>query len=342
MTGDARPTDAGGALREFLAAPTDAEAEVWLASVFGPDLDRVLYQATVRALGSRFSHTSAADDVAAEARLRLLARVREWRTRGEHDRIADFAGYAATVGFNAAYVFLRTRYPARTRLKNKVRYIVSRHQRLRVREDAAGQTVCEWAGPRPTPAPDAARLFRDDPQRFADTLGVQARGRPLRVLVADVVSRLDRAIALDELIDGLGVLIGIADDSPPASASPAVEDIAETTPDVTEQLEDRQYLERVWAAVAHLQPRQRAALLLNLRDPAGGSALQLVPLTGLASIREIAAIIDIPAAALARVWSALPFDDLQIGAHLGITRQQVINLRKTARATLARRLRDYR
>jgi hypothetical protein len=43
---------------------------------------------------------------------------------------------------------------------------------------------------------------------------------------------------------------------------------------------------------------------------------------------------------LRTLLTRLPLDDLTIAARLGLTRQQVINLRKSARLRLARRLRD--
>lgn len=104
---------------------------------------------------------------------------------------------------------------------------------------------------------------------------------------------------------------------------------------------DRHFVEAVWRAVRALQPRQRAALLLNVRDGAGASALPLLNRAGLASVADIAALIDIPDAALRRLWNSLPFDDLQIGAYLGITWVQVVQLRQTARAVLVRRISEF-
>jgi hypothetical protein len=83
---------------------------------------------------------------------------------------------------------------------------------------------------------------------------------------------------------------------------------------------------------------QRHALLLNLREEGGGSALMLVPLSGVASIRDIADLLQMPGAELASLWKQMPLDDLTIAARLGVTRQQVINLRKSARARLTRRM----
>jgi hypothetical protein len=105
---------------------------------------------------------------------------------------------------------------------------------------------------------------------------------------------------------------------------------------------EHRFVETVWRAVQGLQPRQRAALLLYAHDGGGRSALPLLSRAGVASFAEIARLVDIPDAALRRLWASLPLDDLQIGAQFGITWVQVENLRNTARAILARRLGDLR
>jgi hypothetical protein len=45
-----------------------------------------------------------------------------------------------------------------------------------------------------------------------------------------------------------------------------------------------------------------------------------------------------PVERLASLWNDLPIEDVEIAEHLGVTRQQVINLRKVARERLARRM----
>jgi hypothetical protein len=67
-------------------------------------------------------------------------------------------------------------------------------------------------------------------------------------------------------------------------------------------------------------------------------ALTLLPLTGIATLRDIAHVLEIAPQKLAEVWNALPLDDLSIGELLRVSRQQVINLRKSARERLARRM----
>jgi RNA polymerase sigma factor (sigma-70 family) len=98
-------------------------------------------------------------------------------------------------------------------------------------------------------------------------------------------------------------------------------------------------LEALWREIHALPSRQAAALLLSLRDEKGQEVISLFPLTGTATLRQIAAAIALPAERFAQLWSRLPLDDRTIADLLGASRQQVINLRKSARERLARRLR---
>jgi hypothetical protein len=104
------------------------------------------------------------------------------------------------------------------------------------------------------------------------------------------------------------------------------------------ELDQRIYIERLWSEISQLSPRHVAALLLNLRDEHGASALDVFLLTGAASFKEIADAMGQTEEWLADIWNHLPIDDAKIAELLGLIRQQVINLRKTARLRLARRM----
>jgi len=64
----------------------------------------------------------------------------------------------------------------------------------------------------------------------------------------------------------------------------------------------------------------------------------LFPETGIASIRQIAATLEMEDEELAELWGKIPLDDLEIAQRLSVTRQQVINLRQSARKRLGRRM----
>jgi F420-0:gamma-glutamyl ligase-like protein len=78
--------------------------------------------------------------------------------------------------------------------------------------------------------------------------------------------------------------------------------------------------------------------MLNLRDSDGLNALSLFAFVGVATVDELAAALELEAARLAELWSQLPLSDLVIAEMLGVNRQQVINLRRSARERLNRRM----
>jgi hypothetical protein len=82
----------------------------------------------------------------------------------------------------------------------------------------------------------------------------------------------------------------------------------------------------------------RTVLLLNLRGPDGRDVVGLLPATGVASLRDMAQALEMTVEELAELWNDLPLEDRRIALRLGITRQQVINLRASARRRLARRV----
>ncbi|HKR60997.1 MAG TPA: hypothetical protein VJS64_14855, partial [Pyrinomonadaceae bacterium] len=103
-------------------------------------------------------------------------------------------------------------------------------------------------------------------------------------------------------------------------------------------LEKRLYLKSLWMEVGQLPALQRAALLLNLRDVQGGSVICFIPYLGIASRTEIAEMVGLPDEHFYQLWAELPLDDSTIAQLLKLKRQQVINLRKTARERLTRRM----
>ena len=152
-------------------------------------------------------------------------------------------------------------------------------------------------------------------------------------------------LLLDELAELVGRLLGLVDEPAPRARTdedaPSVPvDIVDSMPSALTALTDREELEALVGEIEQLPVRQRHALLLNLRDADGHGVIFMLPFTGLVTMRGIAEVLEMPAPELAALWRALPLDDAAIAMRLGITRQQVINLRKSARARLGRRLHD--
>lgn len=293
-----------------------------------------------------------AEDVQSEVVLHLLGKLRELKADPSARGIANFRSYVAVTAHHACHEFLRRKYPQRSRLKNRLRYLLTHHGAFALLGDESDGWFCglsAWRG-RPLRAARAGRLEPlRDPRTAADRLGLAGRNlqliNPAELLQA-IFKHLDALVELDALVTVIADLQGVKDLSPPdaAEGEEAEEDYARAADpraDVGREVEQRIYVERLWEEICQLPVRQRLALLLNLKGAAAADAIALFPLTGVASVRQIAAALEIGAEEFAALWNELPLEDAAIAARLGATRQQVINLRKSARDRLTRRMKDF-
>jgi len=160
--------------------------------------------------------------------------------------------------------------------------------------------------------------------------------------VTSVLEEIGHPIELEELTDAVWKLSAMS--AKPASASRRMEEdardveIPDARPSPEAETSSREHLSRLWEEIVLLPARQRTALLLNLRDERGASAIEIFPFCGVASVGALADALGIDMKVLAELWPSLPLDDLAIAERLGATRQQVINLRRCARERLARRM----
>lgn len=256
------------------------------------------------------------DDVAGVTMLRLVPKL-ESAARSEEEAIASLDDYVAAVTYNEIHAALRRRHPERARLKRRLRYLFTRDPRFALWNTDDG-LVCgmrEWIGGKGADlAIDAGHV--DD--RMGDALYAALRGA-------------GRPVLLDAVVRACAERWNIAE---PAR----VRDDLSVPPPQLAALETRERLQSIWNEVTALRPLQRAALLLHMRDGDGLSAAGLFVFVGAASLADIAAALSITPPQLHDLWPALPLDDRTIAARLGVTRQQVINLRQAARQRLARRL----
>lgn len=296
-------------------------------------VDPVVVAAIRRALGGhlRVKASSVHDitaDLRSEVMLLLVRRLREGRGESFGESIRDFPAYAATVASHVCYGYLRRCYPEWTRLRNQVRYVMTHDEELALRDAASETPACVLIGGGLADAADHSRALGGDP------------AVPLRVAVKAHLRRAGGTMALSDLVEAIAHTRGIRDVAPLSLAATDRERPIE--PAATSPLpvtgDDVPFIRQVWAEVEELPVRQRTALLLSLRDERGDSVLPLLTSSAIASMQHIAHGLGMAIAELQAIWNELPLDDYRIAARLGATRQQVINLRKSARERLARRL----
>lgn len=311
-----------------------------------------------RTIRGQLAGVPAADqeEVHSAALLRLTERLQQWLAGDSEVEIESFRAYVAATGANGCRAWLRARHPERTRLQNQLRYLLRHDPELALWEGEGGALVCGLAAWQGRPADDFAGVGAATANQAGAAQELALAGPPqsipLPLLVRRLLFRHGRPWPFRELLTAVADLLGIQDrptlslsgdgetggDADGGSA-PAHLDPPETRAGAHRELEGRQFLAALWAEVRELPLGQRRALLLNLRDDQGRDRLALLTLTGLATRDDLARLLEVPASELGELWDELPLDDRTIALRFDLTPRQVINLRKSARARLGRRLR---
>lgn len=293
---------------------------------------------------SQFSQLQDIPDVRQEVITRLLTYFRTAREKAEPNRIKDLNAYVATVSYNCCYEYKQHKYPQRFRLKKKLQYLFTHHSALGIWQDEAQEWfggLREWGG-------DLKHWKIQSLHRTQQLLNDQLP-LGLQHLPDPTLKRNSAAWQLVELFNWsqefikLGDLITIFQKWWNLSDETVeLEDDFPSQPfevlKIESALENGKKLKAVWSEIRLLPLAQRKALLLNLRDSVDRELVTLLPALEIASLRDIAATLEITPENLAQVWNTLPLNDQQIATEMGLERRQVINLRRSARERLVRRL----
>ena len=289
-----------------------------------------------------------ADDIYQEALVQLLAELQQLRKQPDQHPITDVRGMAAIIAHRTCSRWMRRQFPERHGLKSRLQYLLTRQRGLALWQDEGGKLVAGfavWQGKKKAVA--AARLEHlSDDEKLLTHIRILKSGRhqELSDALAAIFNHLGGPIEFNELVNTLAALLGIRE-QPIESLAETEDAVAFQTaagePDPAWQVEKRIFLQRLWEELQQLPPNQRAALLLNLKDAEGRGCIALFPATGIATLRQLANALEMDADRFALLWNELPMEDARIAELLGLTRQQVINARKSGRERLTRRLKGF-
>lgn len=352
MEGAEKTTSDEELLRAYLSATDAAETEGLLERLL---VERAapLALAVVRGRLHPLNHGNTgedaeAEDLHSEVITRLLGRLRRLRDDPYAAPINDFHGYVAVIAYNVYYAYLRRKYPERRRLKNRLRYLLDNAEAFAIWEGDEQTWLCGLADWRRGEGRPARSESLDEICAAPESLagaglpGGDVRRAPLTELLRAVFRRLRGPVELDALVNAVAFLQGVQEprlsrEADAREERQPTERLADLRADVAAEVEQRIYLKRLWEEITALPPLQRAALLLNFRD-GQENILHLFPLTGVTTLRLMAEAVGFAPERFAELWKDLPLPDNVIASHFNLTRQQVINLRKSARERLWRRM----
>lgn len=287
------------------------------------------------------------DDLVGEVVLQLVKRWSDLRSALDSNPPSDFASYVAVAAHNSFNNYLRRKYPERWRLKDKLRYILLNQEGLLLWQEHRGKWLCGFAVWRDQlipscPAGRVRELREDEERRLGQLYDADQR---LPQLVTALFNLASRPIEFNDLVSIIASVLSSSGRYSPVVEEPEsdvsiLRELPDNRSNIASRLEQRLYLERLWDEICQLPLSQRRALLLNLRDRNGSDMTALIFHTHVATLGQIADALELTAEEFAQLSRELPMEDTVIAKHLGLTRQQVINLRNSARRRLARRMRN--
>ncbi len=282
-------------------------------------------------------------ELSGEIKALILFKLQRLKSNKNDGAIENLEAYITTITINAYRQYLRAKYPLRLQLKNKLRYLLTHRREFSLWQSAENIWLCgfnNWKkqnlnsannySPELKTALIESNELRENFKQHSDITGqVTAVFNHCRnpILFAVLVSIVSDLQSIREPLEMMGTEI-------------LAENLAAQEMNIVLRLEQAAFLKLLWKEIGNLPLRHRLVLLLNLKD-GGESLITFLPLMRVASIRQIAEKLEIPATDFARIWNELPWEDARIAEYMKITRQQVINLRQSARSALRRRLKNF-
>jgi RNA polymerase sigma factor (sigma-70 family) len=348
--GDDLVPDPGPAFEAYLVEMDEERADRLLVELVCEHAQPIAKKIVASKLRAKSSHHGATralqdgedvEDVCNDVLAQLLRRLRRLKASSQMATLTDFSAYVAVTAFNACNQFLRKKYPERYGLKNRLRYALGRDERLALWE-RTGRWICglaEWRNEdRVVAAARRLLVFCQDSDLSRLTAAVfDGPPREIAGLIGIAFVQFQNPVDLEDLVDEFLESRGTTLPGHQRANLPSAS-FVDPIAGYADRVEQQLYLRRLWSEIQVLPPRQRAALLLNLRDEDGNELVTLLVHTRVATLTAVAEALQLSSEELANLWNKLPVEDATIAEQFGLSRQQVINLRVSARRRLARKM----
>jgi DNA-directed RNA polymerase specialized sigma24 family protein len=286
------------------------------------------------------------EDLSSEVITRLLTRLWNLKEDPTAESIQNLEDYVAVVTHNVWNTYLRRKFPERFRIKNRIRYVLTTFPDFAIWKNVRASWYCgmsPWKGSIPTRDLETIEKLKENSALLRSISKIKDPTESgLPDLLKQIFIASGHPLDVNDLATFIFTVSGCSEHKVEteigSEGSPVLAIVPDQKQSTLQTLESRSFLQKIWEEIRQLPQLQRIALLLHLRDEEGNDVVSLLHSSRIATLRQIAAEIGMEPEQFAAMWNDLPLDDHRIASHLSMTRQQIINLRKSARERLARKI----
>jgi len=327
-------------LLPYLSATDESERQRYLDELLLAHAAAIVRQALRRRLGFYVDqrgtnpHNQDAEDLYQQIMAKIVQALHDLRNPSASSDIQNLKQYVSRIASNACNDVLRAKSPARARLKNNLRFLLTHHRDFAVWK-MEGETLSGFAVWRDTSKSSQKELF-DIENRLTSFRSTRLGGEsikqvPLTKLVAELYQWVGSPIELDVLVNVIATLLDVKD-HPVESlddqiTAPAETRIADSTLHSSSRLEEQALLRSLWKALRELSAEQRDVFCFGFEDQAGRDLFTVLLEAEVVSVQSLANELGRSTKEIVGLWSKMPMDDEAIAREMKTSRAQVYKWR---------------
>lgn len=329
-------------LLPYLQASDESERQEHLDELLMVHAAPVVRQALRRRLGFYVDqrgvnpHNQDAEDLYQEIMAKIVQALHDLRNSSAPTDIQNLKQYVSRISSNACNDVLRTKSPARARLKNNLRFLLTHHRDFAIWK-MEGETLSGFAAWRDTSRSLSSQkeLF-DIEERLPNFRTTRLRSEnikkvPLTRVVAELFQWIGSPVEFDVLVNVVATLLDVKDhpvETLDDHTLAYIETrIAASTLHSSSRLEEHALLRSLWQALRELSAQQRDVFCFGFEDQAGRDLFTVLLEAEVVTFRELAQELGRSTEGIVGLWSKMPMDDEDIAVEMKTTRAQVYKWR---------------
>ncbi len=275
-------------------------------------------------------HNPDAQDLYQEAMARVIQALAG--AGREKTGIDDFRKYVAGVAVNVCRDYLRARSPARRRLKDNIRLVLTRHPDFALWQSQdnylCGFSAWRGSGAAPSWSRKASALGEKIEEFRAETYAREQPSRlPLSKILSDLFEWNGEPLELDTVVQIVAALTNVID-QPNERFDEDTEGYLEApaprgTLTAQSRIEEKELLRQLWDTVKQLPSTQRDAYCFLFHDERGWDLFSLLVESEIVTYGQLAQALNRSPQEINRLRSQMPMDGPTAAAELNVTRPQV-------------------